>query len=87
VATSEKHSLPSHRGLCVLEINGFADSHHRHQDRTAAWKVMRGPVASAEGMGGAQVAGFAMCASRGRPSRLAHIAKSATYAPPQPGND
>src|SRR5437879_5897860 len=33
-------------------------------------------------LGGAYMAVFAMCASKGRSPRLAHIAKSAMYAPP-----
>ena len=35
--------------------------------------------------GGAYMAVFAMCASRGRSSRLAHIARGAMYAPPEVG--
>src|SRR5439155_658142 len=54
-----------------------------HRGLGAAGKVMPAQGRRPRGgLGGAHVAVFAMCASRGRLARLAHIAKSAMYAPP-----
>ena len=74
---SGKHSFPSHRGLCVLESTASLIPTRDQRRLDGRTKVVRGPVASAEGMGWRTRSGVCHVCVPGASPRGSHTSQKA----------